>query len=295
MSPTTWLKGSYKNLVDHFALGGGDIVYLVVTKAGEGTLLFNEFSITQKNFLEFIGHEKYKKVPVFKPIEFSPRELIDSKTTAAHGERFPYTVKWQKANKINKITTLDGTLVPLTKPTTYLDPDEKYIAYKQTDEEEMVPIGGLTAAARKLYGDKEGLEAAKAAQGASPEKFWKHLTTTKGYDEEKQFAISPDNYRKRSDNLGSLDLYPPNLIKLANKYAEDLGSSLVNLYNAVSDLSININKYFIASDKGAGMKAITNADTVQVEANNIIDAPKETGATRMDYSVSPPTLRPAEE
>ena len=278
LSPTTWLKGSYKNLVDHFALGGVDIVYLVVTKERGGTLAFNEFEISQKNFLEYIGHEKYKKEPVYKPIEFLPAELINpkrrgKKNPLGPGTYFQVNNAWLKKYKVRNVTTIDNKEVPLN---TDLDPNETYVAYRWGGEEEMRPQGGLTATARKLYGGEEGYKAALAAQYDNG--FWEYLKTTNGYINEKQFAISPDNYRKRSNNLGKLDLHPQKLIKLANAYAEDLGASLVNLYNAVSDLSINVNRYFIASDKAAGMSAITNANTVQIEANNII----EPGTTETD-------------
>ena len=74
----------------------------------------------------------------------------------------------------------------------------------------------------------------------------------------------------RSQNLVELDLHPPKLIKLANQYAEDLGESLVGLYNALANLSININKYFIGSDKLAGRTAIKGAHTIKSESENLI-------------------------
>ena len=67
-------------------------------------------------------------------------------------------------------------------------------------------------------------------------------------------------------------MYPPRLIKVANHYAVDLGRGLVDLYNALSDLSININKYFIGSDKLAGADAVRNAGTIKSEADKLIQA-----------------------
>jgi len=82
-------------------------------------------------------------------------------------------------------------------------------------------------------------------------------------------------------------LYPPKLLQLGNKYAEDLGAGLVDLYNAVSDLSININKYFIASDKMAGMSAIRNAETIRKEANEIIEGEAESVAASPQPQAQP--------
>ena len=271
LSPGTDLKGSFKNIVDYFASGRQDnIVYLVVTKAGEGTLLFNEFVITKQNFLEYIGHEVYKKEKKYKPIEFNPVGMLEPKRTKA-GEKYQLTKKWMKSNRINRVTTMDGQPAPAL-----LNPEEKYIAYQWGGGEgdfEMVAAGGLTANARKLYGSQEVYDAALAKK--DDRDFWEYMKTVKGYQNEEQFLISPQNYRRRSDNLGSLDLYPPKLLQLANKYAQDLGESLVGLYNAVSDLSINVNKYFIASDKLAGTAAIRNSEIINREANNIINVPKK--------------------
>jgi hypothetical protein len=70
--------------------------------------------------------------------------------------------------------------------------------------------------------------------------------------------------------IGRLDLHPPKLIKVANHYAVDLGRGLVDLYNAVASLSVNINKYFIGSDKIAGRSAIQDAQTIKNESENLI-------------------------
>jgi hypothetical protein len=48
---------------------------------------------------------------------------------------------------------------------------------------------------------------------------------------------------------------------------------LVGLYNSLSDLSININKYFLDSDKAAGALAIKNATSVKDESENLIEKP----------------------
>ena len=283
LSPGTDLKGSFKNIVDYFASGRQDnIVYLVVTKAGEGTLLFNEFTITQQNFLEYIGHEVYKREKVYKPVEFSPRDLMEPRRTKA-GEKFQLTKKWMQSNRVNRVTTADGQPAPAL-----LDPEQKYVAYQWGGEKEdfrMVAAGGLTANAKKLYGSQEVYD--KALSKKDGNDFWQYLSQTPGYINEQQFHISPENYRRRTDNLGALDLYPPKLLQLGNKYAEDLGAGLVDLYNAVSDLSININKYFIASDKMAGMSAIRNAETIRKEANEIIEGEAESVAASPQPQAQP--------
>ena len=264
LSPSVDLKGSFVNIVDYFASGRQDnIVYLVVTKLGQGTLAFNEFTITQDNFLDYIGHEKYEKQKVYEPIEFSPRDMLQPKVTKARGEEYVLTKAWMNSNKVTSVTTQDGAPVEAL-----LDPEQTYIANQWQGDYELVAVGGMTANAKKLYGDEEtfkNLIASKKDVG-----FWESLKSTKGYLTNQQFHISPGNVRGRSELIGRLDLHPPKLIKVANHYAVDLGRGLVDLYNAVSSLSVNINKYFIGSDKIAGRAAIQDAQTIKSESENLI-------------------------
>tara|TARA_Y100001938_G_scaffold115458_1_gene158888 strand:+ start:20130 stop:21533 length:1404 start_codon:yes stop_codon:yes gene_type:complete len=267
LSPTVDLKGSFVNLVDYFASGRQDnIVYLVVTKMGEGTLAFNEFTITQDNFLDYIGHEQYKSFDVLEPVEFVPEDFLEPKVTKKRGEEYIVTKKWMKANNIVDITDLDEN--PVSGP---LEKGQTYMAQRKTGERELRPVGGLTANSKKLYGTEEVYNDLLSKKD-SGEEFWDALKDTKGYLTNQQFHISPGNVRGRSENLGELDLYPPRLIKVANHYAVDLGRGLVDLYNALSDLSININKYFIGSDKLAGADAVRNAGTIKSEADKLIQA-----------------------
>jgi len=265
LSPTVDLKGSFVNLVDYFASGRQDnIVYLVVTKLGQGTLAFNEFTITQDNFLDYIGHEKYEKQKVFEPIEFSPRDMLQPKVTKARGEEYVLTKAWLKSNQISSVTTKDGK--PLEG--NLLDPEQAYIANQWQGDYQMVPVGGMTANAKKLYGDEKVFK--KLLGSKENPNFWEMLKSTKGYMNNEQFHISPGNVRGRSEMIGRLDLHPPKLIKVANHYAVDLGRGLVDLYNAVASLSVNINKYFIGSDKIAGRSAIQDAQTIKSESENLI-------------------------
>ncbi len=269
LSPTVDLKGSFVNLVDYFASGRQDnIVYLVVTKLGEGTLAFNEFTITQDNFLDYIGHEQYKSFDVLEPVEFVPEDFLEPKVTKKRGEEYIVTKAWMKSNNIVSVTDLDEN--PVSGP---LEKGQTYLAQRKTGKKELRPVGGLTANSKKLYGTEDVYNNLLAKKD-SGEEFWAALKDTKGYLTNQQFHISPGNVRGRSKNLGELDLYPPRLVKVANHYAVDLGRGLVNLYNALADLSININKYFIGSDKLAGADAIINATTIKTESEKLIDAPE---------------------
>ena len=86
-----------------------------------------------------------------------------------------------------------------------------------------------------------------------------------------QWKIAPRFYREMGTMIGELDLSKERLKDVFRAYASNLGENLITLYNALSDLSININKYFLASDKSAGLTAIQNAKDIKREADRIIE------------------------
>ena len=55
------------------------------------------------------------------------------------------------SNQISSVTTKDGK--PLEG--NLLDPEQTYIANQWQGDYQMVPVGGMTANAKKLYGDEK--------------------------------------------------------------------------------------------------------------------------------------------
>ncbi len=94
-----------------------------------------------------------------------------------------------------------------------------------------------------------------------------------GYAKNQQWHVAPRYYREMGNQIGELDLSQQRLMEVFKAYASNLGESLVGLYNSLSDLSININKYFLDSDKAAGALAIKNATSVKDESENLIEKP----------------------
>ena len=110
------------------------------------------------------------------------------------------------------------------------------------------------------------------------------LKDTKGYGSKvkggAQWSISPSVYRNLTNPDGSksykgtLDLNPELLKTKAEEYTQSLNGSIVAIFNALGDLSENINKYFIGTKdqnrKAVGLQAKQDADILKNEVNTVI-------------------------
>ena len=312
LSPGTDLKGSFKNLVDFFAEGRSQkIIYLVVTKMGAGTLAFNEFDITPENFLDYIGHEEFKMQHEIAPVEFTfgvdDTPAANVKITAGpvvrakiiNGEVIPRPPTRPKGRfmqydeieaeeiitqKINPAAIADE--VALSKVTesgeVRLNPEDLLVAgetYKvnaKVGEKEYTTTGKRTSSSKALYGNEEDLYSQLKTMERGPE-FWQEIVNSPGYRSRKQFHIAPGYFRKQSREIGVLDLYTPRLIQIANQYAKDLSNNLIAIYNSLSSLSININKFFLDVDEGEmsrnqhGMSAVKDAGRLNYHTKKAVE------------------------
>lgn len=293
LSPGTDLKGSFTNLVDYFADPAPErynesIVYLVVTKKGQGTLSFHEFSITAENWLEYIGYEKHAEQDIIDSKDFAGQELIDdfgiemvdnkrskfhekyivrSKAEAAEGfENIKVDLASDLEIPVEEIELVDIELngESVLGGVMEFSPGQTYTVKFRTGSE-FAGTGKLTANAKHLYGSMEVMDKLRdMLRQKGPDAFWNAMKNVRGYRKNEQFHIAPTYFRhpKRAKHLGDIDLYKPRLIQLANKYALDLTAELINIYNALDALSMNINKYFLAEEgnnKQYGKEAVRDA------------------------------------
>tara|TARA_B100001094_G_scaffold325549_1_gene380108 strand:- start:728 stop:1741 length:1014 start_codon:yes stop_codon:yes gene_type:complete len=85
-----------------------------------------------------------------------------------------------------------------------------------------------------------------------------------------KFKVNAGEYKKfpmggENNNILSL----ANSREMANQYAAVLGKELKAIYNALYDLSKNLENYFVGNDKGAAAKASRNAGTLKYQINKI--------------------------
>ena len=313
LSPKTELKGSFKNLVDFFLTPHKDtgklpefVTYLAVVKEG-GTrdpaakLRFIEFSITRKNFFDWIGHENITSERTMEAVSFVPAEITDSDTDALQIGDFVIAKARVKgkmtdngfvrapSSKTNRSGRLDYEEIPVQEKIYWvppvkvtrepynlsigdsgvLDPETEYTINLYTGETKFIKTGKRKEDYKKIFGDM-----AFDHDDPSVDLFQRLRDESEGYKNNKQWHISPSFYRNMGKTLGYLDLSSVTLRRTAEAYASNLGESLIDLYNAMALLSINVNRYFLASDKGAGMEALKNATTVKQESANLISDEK---------------------
>ena len=71
------VKGSFVDLVSHFAKGGQEMRYVILVKTQSGkaksvsAVTFYEFNITAQNFFEWIGHPQHRQTFEVKPVSFT--------------------------------------------------------------------------------------------------------------------------------------------------------------------------------------------------------------------------------
>jgi len=272
-----------------------------------GRLLFYEFTINEENFFDWIGHETITADRVLDTVEFTPSvdgtvdgnrlklgDLViggnprTGKMTEDGFVKAPNT-------KANLQTRAAYDEIPVEEinvfyPASYAlkDPsisgkksdyglgmsleghrltagdvilmDRTYEVTLDTGGKNYVRTGERSTGHGKLYGDVI----------ADWDMLINNPELIPGYAQNKQWHISPRYYREMGELIGELDLSSQKLKDVFEAYASNLGESLVNLYNSLADLSININKYFLASDKAAGMAAIGNAESVKDESEKLI-------------------------
>lgn len=306
LSPNTDLKGSFKNLVDFYRKGNERVVYLAVTKVGGtgpvGKLQFYQFEINKDNFFDWIGHEHIDARRVLDTIDFTPEKegTIDGnklkfgeldigikpqagKITADGWQRRPTSGVARKkeyeaipeeeqiifktnafssgdateSGKSGLAISLNGERLPVES---YIYPNQTYELTVDSGQKEWIRTGKKTSGHGKLYGDTV----------TDWDLLMKNPESFKGYATNQQWHVSPRYYREMGDLIGEIDLSKEKLYTVFKAYASNLGESLIGLYNSLADLSININKYFLDSDKGAGMLAIQNANIVKTESENLI-------------------------
>ena len=156
-------------------------------------------------------------------------------------------------------------------------------------------------------------EAIDPSRPTTPADFWNAvMKNAPGYLKNEQFHISPTHYAKASEHIGGLSITSRRVSNVFKLGAEQIGPQMTEMFNAMADLTDNIGRFFLTDcgdasgpkkctkrdvknqDK-AGQTAIQNSQTLKVAVEKSVAQMKGTGETRMDYSVSPPTLRPTEE
>ena len=136
----------------------------------------------------------------------------------------------------------------------------------------------IKGAAKKLYADPERYKDVATQFGSEEQvdrETFELMKGMQGYQKQVQWVITKGVYER--NHLGDIVLNPEILKAKAEEYTQSLNASIINIFNALGDLSDNINKYFIGAGEGTnrkmiGEKAKENAEQLKNEVNVVIKA-----------------------
>jgi len=344
------VKGSFTDLVNHFAKGGENMRYVIVVKEQSGkkkdvsAVTFYEFDINNDTFFDWIGYlrhtqtvgkstprrfelfaEKGRKGPFANTGgAFKVKHAWVGKDRTAR-EQWPTLAKKQKggiyiiqpevAELVNLRTSdgpvREGTLVDGMHYTVDL------AQYKaggtggatlQKGYEEVPGLGGKDT--DKIWGSTEDRSRwLDMAKELPRNEFWAKVSAeAPGYKTNQQFHITPAHYKGKGEKIGSLRVTDQKVKEVFQLGADQIGPQMTEMFNAMAELTDNIGRFFLTDCGGkkcnkrdaqnqdkAGKSAIQNSQTLKMAVEKSVKEIQGTGATRMDTSVLPHTLRPAEE
>jgi hypothetical protein len=271
------VHGSFKNIVDYFLDPAEErktdtIVYLIVIKDADkkegggygswnGKLKFYEFVISRDNFLQLIGAPTEVSIYDYLPITSSrrARQVLEKNPAAIRG--------WPRYK------TLEGGDIP---EDTEIPKGTELLRLQDTGQTEKI----IKGSAAKLYTPEQyGVVTGKFAEApALDRQVFAALTDTKGYGSKQkggaQWSIGHGVYTANEYYKGEIDLDPEVLKTRAEDYTQSLNASIVAIFNALGDLTDNINTYFIGSEnqnrKVVGQQAKKDAEVLKREVNTVI-------------------------
>ncbi len=287
LGPTTAVKGSWVNMVEHFASGRDHVVYLDARRSGKGTadsLVFGEFVITMENFIKIF----YEPFRGFKPIEgkFKNKEQLVS-AMEEFGDQLFFV-------RLDSKAMVDGRKIAKAnfKMAGKNGPPEREALMNLIQRAEELPSGifrryeeDYTKASekvRRLWGDYNQFQAvAKAIEifSAKPGEDTKAgviaaLKKTAGYKKPEQFeftvlqAESIANF----EHIGKLLLGEDQLKKTWMLYSDILKKTITPVYLSMARFNENVSNYFMGTE-GSQRKAFALA--AQQELGTLKEATDE--------------------
>jgi hypothetical protein len=287
LGPTTAVKGSWKNMTEHFASGRDHVVYLDARRSGRAatdSLVFGEFVITMDNFIKIF----YDPFRGFKSIEvkFKNKEELVS-AMEEFGEQLFFV-------KFDSKAVVDGKKVAKAnfKMAGVNGPPVRELLMNLIQQVEELPSGTFkryeedytkaSQKVKKLWGDYNQFQTvAKAIEtyAASPGDKTKEgvlaaLRNTAGYKNKEQFEFSVNQAEGlyNFEHIGSLLLGEEQLKKTWMLYADILKKTITPVYMSMARFNENVSNYFMGAE-GSQRKAFALA--AQQELGTLKEATDE--------------------
>jgi hypothetical protein len=258
LGPTTAVKGSWRNMVEHFNHPKRDhVVYLDARRSGKAasdSLVFGEFLITLPNFME-IFYEPWKGYEEQETQVSTKKELL--KTLKKHGDQvfgvqfdgpvgrvrsgaFKLRGKYRE-DVMQKMLSVIETL-----------PDEVTAAVNWSKEDPT-----KSTKATWLFGSGAQFNAVlKAIKSGDKELTIEALQATDGYTKKRQFEFT----KNQAESIGNFQeiahllLGEEQLKKTWVIYGDILRKTVTPVYTHIARFNENVSKYFMGTADGDARK-----------------------------------------
>ena len=254
LNPTTSVKGSWRNMVEHFAGGRDHVVYLDARRSGSGasdSLLFSEFEITLQNYIE-VFYEPFKKmVPTKKEVDNKEQllaameEFSDRLEVVRFSSRPPNTKKaiYNLKNDAQKQAFLN-----------VIQSSENLPAATLTVREEDYT---RSVKAKRLFGDYRQFQAVQdAIKTGNKENILNALRQTAGYKNQAQFEFTPQQAKNIANEreIAFVLLGEEQLKKTWLIYGDIMRKTITPVYTFLARFNENVSRYFLGTQDGDARK-----------------------------------------
>lgn len=255
LNPTTAVKGSWRNMVEHFAGGRDHVVYLDARRSGSGasdSLLFSEFEITLANYIQ-VFYEPFKKfAKATKNVE-NKEELVAAledlgdrvfqvRFSQKVGGKSNFSLRGKKGEQekqrlMSAIQAAD-------------DLPSAVVGYSEEDYTKSVK-------ATRLFGSGEQFNAVQQAiSTGDKEEIIAALRKTRGYIKKEQFEFTPAQAKSIANEreIAYVLLGDEQLKKTWLLYGDLMKKTITPVYTFLGRFNDNVSKYFLGTDDASGRK-----------------------------------------
>tara|TARA_Y100000310_G_scaffold74681_1_gene70917 strand:+ start:2819 stop:4315 length:1497 start_codon:yes stop_codon:yes gene_type:complete len=299
LGPGTDVKGSFKNMIEHFRVKN-HVIYLDARRTGEG-LQFGEFIITLDSFLDVFvtpflkvvykkEAETYDNAKEFQSLisglsdeGMAIKTITVAKKGLAPGQFAAHTT-FQYAPKtgatLQEAKLNDEGMSSFVNGLVNMDPEElqQYAPFKIRYAE--AKFEGTKA--EQLFGSYAIVEQVlRAIESGNKKAIFASLEKTPGWEFSKQFVFTKDQVEKgikSFKHIGTLPISEAQLKKTWLIYGERLNATLRPVYGVLNMFTQNINSYFLGTTskdkdrKQYGADAIKNTVELKAATDNAVKA-----------------------
>jgi hypothetical protein len=319
LGQSTGVKGSFANMVEHFAQLD-HVIYLDARRVGKDQgLEFGEFIITLENFLDVFVTPLLKTVTA-KGVKVESAGEIKKLLEKLDSEGKP--VKFIRFGRVGFVPGERATDFGFSPSGRSLQLNEVKVTGEslnmilnkvmQTPDEELQEYAPFIinhadtrfegTKASKLFGSMAVVDILKRnIESGDKDAIIDSLRQTPGYKQNQQFEFTRHQAEsiRGFRSVGTLMIGEQYMKQTWAAYADLLKETIGPVYSVLQTFTGNVNNYFLATtEEGQNRKqfaldAIGDAEKLQQVTSNAVQSIESGGEeeTYMDYSVSPPTLR----